>query len=138
MVEETSKIREYIDSERERLGRDFDEIEDRVRTVTDRVRTATDMKTQFNTKTGWFIAAAVTGGFIAARVFRKSETKTPADEGSRVHRRSKHLDHVAQTIDSIFDGLVAVVSHQMSEFVAEAVPGFRERYRASASRGAER
>jgi len=140
VAEETSKIKEHIDAEREQLGRNFDEIEDRVKTATDRVRTATDLKAQFNRKTGWFLAAAVTGGFIAARVFTKSETQPLADEatGTQVHRRSRHLDHVAQTFDNIFEGLVGVVSHKMSEFVAEAVPGFREEYRDFLDRGREK
>lgn len=65
MDEETNKIKQHIDSEREELGRNLDEIGYRV-------RSATDLKAHFNKNTGLILGAAVAGGWLLSMAFRKS------------------------------------------------------------------
>jgi len=125
--EETERIRQYIDSEREQLGRDLDEIEDRV-------KHATDFRAHFNKNTGLFLGAAVAGGFLMSLAFPK-----PSPSGVEPKERamgiappprpvSKHVQRVSETLDNIFEGLVAVASDRLCLFVADAVPGFRAQY----------
>lgn len=134
MDEETSKIKQHIDNEREELGRNLDEIEHRV-------KTATDLKTHFDRNTAWVLGAAVAGGFLLSRVFHKSSAAghsprwdTNANERNtttaipRSPSHPSHLSRLSETLDNIFEGLVGVVSNKLHSFVADAVPGFGEEY----------
>jgi hypothetical protein len=77
--EETSTIKQHIDNEREQLGRNLDEIEYRV-------KKATDLKTHFDRNTGWILGAAVAGGFLLSRVFRKSSAPVGGRESNATER----------------------------------------------------
>jgi len=130
--EETSRIRQHIDAERQQLGRNLDEIEHRV-------KNATEFKTYFNRHTAWILGAAVAGGVLLSRAFpssASSDDETPdwdRNAGERsltapVRSGPSHLGRVSETLDDIFEGLVAVVSDKLHSFVADAIPGFRESY----------
>lgn len=136
MDEETNKIREHIDYEREQLGRDLDEIESRV-------KSATDLKAHFNKNTGLILGAAVAGGFLLSLACRNSSPSssatTPWESNPRERvantsttqfksSASLHLQRVSETLDDIFEGLVGVVTDKVYSFVADAVPGFRAQY----------
>lgn len=136
MDEETNRIKQYIDGEREQLGRNLDEIENRV-------RSATDLKGHFDKHTGLFLGAAVAGGFLLSQAFRES---TPWDSERRLESSSmgagrntvalsmqplsRHLQRFSETLDDIFDGLIGVASDKLQAFVAERVPGFQAKYEA--------
>ena len=132
MDEETNKIKQHIDTEREQLGRNLDEIEHRV-------KSATDLKAHFDKNTGWILGAAVAGGFLLSRAFRNSSTsarsmpvrRTESAPSSTHAAMSKHLSRVTDTVDDIFDGLAGVVADKLRSYVADVVPGFREHYAAS-------
>jgi hypothetical protein len=127
--EETSHIKNHIDTEREQLGRSLDELEYRV-------KDATNLKGYYDRNTVWILGAAVAGGFLLSRTLGKSSDPVDrpirsADEINRnpsVQPRSSHLNRVSETLDNIFAGLVGVVSEKLHTFVADAVPGFREQY----------
>ena len=132
MDEET--IKQHIDDERKQLARNLDEIEYRV-------KKATDFKTYFDRNTGLFLGAAVAGGFLLSRAFRKPHSSRAGsrwepnaaepDSNMAIPRSPRHLSRVAETVDNIFEGLVGVVSDKLHSFVADAVPGFREQYDAA-------
>ena len=131
MDEETKTLKQHIDTEREQLGRNLDEIEYRV-------KKATDLKTHFDRNIGWILGAAVAGGFLLSRVFSKSyesedgrrwePNATERDTNMAIPRSRTHLSRVSETLDDIFEGLVGVVSNKLHSFVADAVPGFEEQY----------
>jgi hypothetical protein len=135
MDEETDKIKQHIDTERQKLGRNLDEIEDRV-------KSATDLKGHFDKHTGVILGAAVAGGFLLSLAFRKSShsdrtrnRESDAASERRVntaapstHRASKHLRRITETIDNILDGLAGVASDKLQSYVANAVPGFQAQY----------
>ncbi len=133
MDEETSKIKHHIDSEREQLSRNLNEIEDRV-------RNATDLRAQFNKNTGWILGAAVAGGFLLSFTLGRSSKTVDSSNKSELRnisagrggqppqRMSAHLHRVSETLDDIVAGLVALASDKLQSFVADAVPGFREQY----------
>jgi hypothetical protein len=132
MDEETNKIRQQIDIERDQLGRNLDEIEDRV-------KSATDLKAHFNKNTGLVLGAAVAGGFLLSLALRKSSRSDRTWNGESDSERersastatpstrpaSRHIRRVTETIDNIFEGLVAVASDKLQSVVANAVPGFQ-------------
>ena len=129
MDEEASTIKRHIDNEREQLGRKLNELEYRV-------KSATDLKTHFNRNTGWILGAAVAGGFLLSRVVSRSPASSETahrweperNTSTTTQRLPTHLGRVSETVDSIFEGLIAVVSDKLQSFVSDAVPGFREQY----------
>jgi hypothetical protein len=136
--EETVQITQHIDAERQQLGRNLDEIEDRV-------KKATDVKHQFNRHTAWILGGAVAGGFLLSRAFRKSPTfdaipGLDIDSAERINPKRKlprswHVERVYETFDNILEGLIGVASAKLSSFVADVVPGFQEQYDAIEGRG---
>jgi len=135
MDEKTNQIRQTIESEREQLGRNLDEIEDRV-------KSATDLRAHFSKNTGVMLGAAVAGGLLLSLAFRKSSnsdssqseesasTSEPRAKTAAQPQRlvSKHLHHFSETFDNILSGLVGVAAAKLQSFVADAVPGFQTQY----------
>ena len=134
MDQETDKIKQHIDTEREQLGRNLDEIEYRV-------KRATDLKGHFDKNTGWILGAAVAGGFLLSLAFGKSSTpRSTSNRESDSQPRSAniadqpknplgaHFHRLSDTVENIVGGLVGVASDKLHSFVADAVPGFREQY----------
>jgi len=133
VAQETDKIKQHIDDEREDLGRKFQEIEYRL-------KDATDLKAHFDRNTGWILGAAAAGGFILGLAFNnssqpaaarnwESESEREVTIPSRAqHSVATHLNRVSETVDDIFAGLVGVFANKLQSFVADAVPGFREQY----------
>jgi hypothetical protein len=131
--EETSYIKDHIDTERKQLGRHLDELEYRV-------KNATDLKGYFDRNTGWILGAAVAGGFLLSLAIRKSSdhvavsgpdrTVSEINRAATARPRLSHLNQVSETLDNIFAGLVGVASEKLHTFVADVVPGFREHYNA--------
>ena len=130
MDEETVRIRQHIDAEREQLGRNLDEIEDRV-------KKATDIRRHFDKHTTWILGGAVAGGFLLSRALRASSSSVPmpapdarAPEriNPRIQPRSRHVERVYETFDNILEGLLDVAAAKLSSFVADVVPGFKEHY----------
>jgi len=138
--EERDQIEQHIAEERESLGRNFDEIENRI-------KDATNLRAHFDRNIGWVLGAAVTGGFLLSLTMAKSsanpKTETmdgktdpqsiPKEQNARIPSYSKrflspHLNRVSETVDDIFTGLVGVFSDKLQSFVADAVPGFQEQY----------
>jgi hypothetical protein len=125
--EETNRIKQHIDAERSELGRNFDEIENRV-------KSATSLKALFDKNTGWILGAAVAGGVLVSLAFGRSRTISHRESEARnanVPRPrylATHLRRVSNTVDDIVDGLVGVAAQKLHSFVADAVPGFREQY----------
>jgi hypothetical protein len=132
VVEETDKIKQHIEKERENLSHNLDEIEYRF-------KDATNLKAHFERNTGLILGAAVAGGFLLslalARPSRSGSTtwqSEPLDRDVTREQRSSfvspHLNRVSETVDDIVAGLVGVFSDKLRSFVAQAVPGFREQY----------
>jgi hypothetical protein len=132
VVEETDKIKQHIEDERESLSHNLDEIEYRF-------KDATDLKAHFDRNTGLILGAAVAGGFLLSmalgRSSRSGSSNRPSaftDRDATIPTRSNlvspHLNRLSETVDNIVGGLVGVFSDKLRSFVADAAPGFREQY----------
>jgi len=129
--EKTDKIKEYIDTERERLGEDLQEIETRV-------KNATDLRRHFDKNTALILGATVAGGFVLSMLINKPSgnrtsgagefASSRADMTRRPISMSSHMHRVSETVDNIFAALVGVAAAKLSSFVGDAVPGFQEQY----------
>jgi hypothetical protein len=137
VVQETDKIKDHIDAQRGRLERDLHEIEHRV-------TKAVDWREWFDRNPGTVLGAAAAGGFALSLLLRRSRHGSDVnryaelDAGTSatgirrtrsVSRSSSQLNRMADTLDNTVAALVGVASRKIRDFVADAVPNFREEYR---------
>ncbi len=135
MVQETDQIKNHIDRQRGKLERDLREIEDRV-------TRAVDWREQFNRNPLAIIGTAAAGGFVLSLLLRRSsdvsKIKRSADidpaptnryQPKSMSKTSSHLNRMADTLDDTVAALLGVASRKIRDFVADAVPNFREEYR---------
>lgn len=157
MDEKPDQIINDIDSQRERLGANLNELESRV-------RSATDWKTQFDRHPLMFLGAAVGGGMLLSGVlgssgssgrsysggysgsssgypgssagtsYRSSGSDSSSNASSGYGLTSEHAAtdfqrrRAAQAIDSIRGALIAYAANRAKEFLNELLPGFEQHY----------
>jgi len=136
VVQETDKIKDYIDAKRGSLERDLHEIEQRV-------RKAADWREWFDRKPLAVLGAATAGGFMLSLLMRRSPSssrmslhESASETGSTQARQSKlpsktslQMSRVAETFDNAVAALLGVASHKVRDFIADVIPNFREEYR---------
>jgi hypothetical protein len=136
MGQRTDQIENQIESKREDLKSNLQELETRV-------KTATDWRHYFAEHTGTMIAAAFGGGVLLAtmvggRSNRASQNQAGgSSEPARPWTRgTKH--EVLENVDSIKSALVGAAATKFKGILAEIVPGFTEHLaKAEADRGRE-
>ena len=135
MVQETDKIKDYIDAKRGSLERDLHEIEQRV-------RKAVDWREWFDRKPLAVLGAATAGGFVLSLLMRRSPSssrslhESASETGSTQARQSKlpsktsfQMSRVGETFDNAVAAMLGVASHKIRDFISDAIPNFREEYR---------
>ena len=136
MGERTDEIADQIESRREDLKSNLQELETRV-------KTATDWRHYFAEHTGTMVAAAFGGGVLLAamvggRPGRGSQVQADSSTEPRRawDRGTKH--EVLENLDSIKSALVGTAATRFKDILGEMVPGFREHLaKAEADRGRE-
>jgi hypothetical protein len=107
------------------------------------VKRATDLKGWFDRNPGAIMGAAAAGGFALAMIVGRSVERAPSTaktsgflrESYQPTNTSSQMHQIGDTLDKTFAALIGVVSHKFRDFVADAVPGFREQYREVEQRG---
>ena len=136
MGQTTDQIENQIESKREDLKSNLQELETRV-------KTATDWRHYFAEHTGTMIAAAFGGGVLLATMVSGRSKRAPlsqavgSSEPSRPWERgTKH--EVVENLDSIKSALVGAAATKFKGILGEIVPGFTEHLaKAEADRGRE-
>jgi len=128
MVQETRRIMEHIENERERLGENLDEIESRF-------KDATDPRAWFDKNPAMILGAAAAGGILLGYLAasRSSHEARPVGFSSvepehRVHRESKHLTSMRKTLDTTVAALVGLGAQKVQDFISDALPGYQQQY----------
>jgi hypothetical protein len=144
VAEKAGEIMNHINIEREQLGRDFDEIEGRV-------KQATDIRGCFNRNKGIVLGSAVAGGILLTLALRKRRTSPIVEDADNIAEAaamegngqlysrqskaspaprmvSKHMGRVTDTVDAIIDAFIGVACGKVVEFIADSVPSFQEEY----------
>jgi hypothetical protein len=124
MGQTVNEIEDHIETSREDLRSNLEELRQKV-------RTAVDWRERFRSNPGAVLAVAFGGGFILAKVIGGSRSDRSGASGSR---RSAALSgavedrkgQVLRAWDDIQSALVGVVASKVSHTLAEVVPGFKE------------
>jgi hypothetical protein len=128
--EGTNKVERHLETEREELGRNLDEMEARVKDMT-------DPRIYFDKHTFWILGAAAAAGFLLSVAVGKATANNTKESlpgrdqrdgaGSPMFGPTR-ANRFAETVETIFDGLVGVASGKLDSFIENAVPGFQKQY----------
>jgi hypothetical protein len=124
MGQRTDQIENQIETKREDLKSNLEELQTRV-------KTATDWRHYFAEHTGTMITAAFGGGvLLATMVGGRSNRASLSQAGGSSEparpwvRGTKH--EVLENVDSIKSALVGAAATRFKDILGEVVPGFRE------------
>jgi hypothetical protein len=127
MAQETRRIMDHIESEREQLGENLDEIESRI-------KDAADPKAWFNKRPAMILGAAAAAGLGLGLLVssRSSGYPRPARfsgaEPEREHHESKHLNNIKKTLDTTLTALVGLGAQKFQDFISNTLPGYQQQY----------
>jgi hypothetical protein len=96
-------------------------------------------KVYFDKQPGWILGAAVAGGFLLSLAIRKASVADNTSGQPQPGRERNagvdpprfgavQLRRIAETIETVVDGLVDVATDKLQSFIADAVPGFQKQY----------
>ena len=133
MDERSDQIIEQMESQRQQLGANLNELEDRVR------RTA-DWRTHFDNNPLLMLAGALGGGILLGAMVSGSRSRSSSSSytssrhftgssgtGSGVNTNTAtyvQRQRTSETIDNIKAGLIAFATAKAKEFLNQALPGF--------------
>jgi len=138
MVQETRRIMEHIETEREQLGENLDEIESRI-------KDATDPRAWFEQNPLLILGTAVAGGLVLGLLMTSKSSEETFSSGfsqplpvpERHHAsESKHLRTIKDTLDTTVAALVGLGARKFSDFISDTLPGFQEQYDVASQRQA--
>lgn len=124
MGQTTDQIETQIESKREDLRTNLEELQTRV-------KTATDWRHYFAEHTGTMIAAAFGGGALLATMVGGRSNRTPPSpdssdaEPARPRSRGTRRE-VLENVNSIKSALVGAAATRLKGILGEMVPGFTE------------
>ena len=124
MGETTNQIEANIESARDNLGSNLNELERKVKSVT-------DWKQHFQTKPMTMLGVAFGGGILLATMMggRRSRRTERRLSASDPHAGTEYQKHKAmEAWDNIKGALIGVAATRFKDFVGEVVPGFHEQF----------
>jgi hypothetical protein len=130
MGQTTHQIEAHIDSARENLGSNLNELERKVKSVT-------DWKQHFQTSPMTMLGLAFGGGILLATALggrnrrgRGARDFSREATGPQPHSGTDHQKFKAlETWDNIKGALIGVAATRFKDFVGEVIPGFEEQFR---------
>jgi len=141
MVQETRRIIEHIETEREQLGENLEEIESRI-------KDAADPRAWYERNPGLILGAAAASGLVMG-LLCTSRSSDFADSAEMVdpagfsesrptsERRlseSRHVKTIKNTLDTTLAALVGLGARKFQDFVSNNLPGFQEQYTVASQR----
>jgi len=139
MVQETSRIMEHIEIEREQLGENLEEMESRL-------KDATDPRAWFQKNPGLILGAAAAGGLVLGLLCTSRSSEEVADYTGfsepqpmpvKHASESRHMKTIKNTLDTTIAALVGLGARKFQDFVSDSLPGFQEQYNVASQRQAE-
>lgn len=118
MAQESIKIKEHIEAEREKLGHDIQEIELRI-------KDAVDWRTWYEKNTALLLGAAFAGGLLLSQFGgRDSSPPRPVEAPVKPRQPSR----VGEIMDLTASALIGVGANLLQDFLADKIPSFRDHY----------
>jgi len=135
MADQTDQLQQHIESKRNELGHNIDELEKKV-------KKAADWHTYFEEYPMTAIGVAFGGGILLAMLVgdrsRRSYRPTDEDrawEASELRRpiRDQRVlgetrEKFSETIDTVKGALIGLATSKVRDMLSDAMPGFREQY----------
>ena len=139
MVQETRRIIEHIETEREQLGENLEEIESRI-------KDAADPRAWYERNPGLILGAAAAGGLVLGLLVTSRSSDEEANPVDFSEPRAlaeklpasenRHLKTIKNTLDTTIAALVGLGARKFQDFVSDTLPGFQEQYNAASQRQA--
>lgn len=131
MVQETRKIAEHIEMEREKLGENIEEFESRI-------KGATNPRNWFDNNPALFLGAAAAGGVLLGILATPSKNKVLQTGWEDVEPQpvaavkpqtpSKHMNALREVVDLTLGALIGLGTRKFQDLVSQTLPGFREQF----------
>jgi hypothetical protein len=136
---------EHIETEREQLGENLEEIESRFQDAKERIKDAADPRAWFEQKPALCLGVAAASGLIIGLLVTSrssSELVDFADYAEPQPRQdkrygvseSRHFKTIKNTLDTTIAALVGLGARKFQDFVSDSLPGFQEQYTAASQR----
>ena len=132
MAQEEDRLKANIEAAEEGLKDNFEEIQDRV-------KTALDWRVWYKNNTAVALGSVAAGGLLLSLMiprkhsveskFRSMDEAYSQDEpNGRPSTNSKSGSRLHKALDTTVAAVVGVASDQFRDFMARALPGFKEHY----------
>jgi hypothetical protein len=124
MAEETRQLTEHIEMERDKLGRNFEEVESHI-------KTATDPKAWFDSNPALYLGAAAAGGVVLGLLLTPPKNKGFEDVEPVYATGSTprpHLNAVREVVDITLGALIGMGTRKVQDLISQVLPGFQEQY----------
>jgi hypothetical protein len=126
MGETANQIESHIETTRQNLGSNIQELEEKVKSVT-------DWRHQVQTRPMTMLGVAFGGGVLLASMLgngkRRKSFSAPGDTSYSAHVGTNRQEHKAlETWENIKGALIGVAATRFKDFVAELVPDFNEQF----------
>jgi len=141
MDESSDQIIEQIETQRNRLGANLNELETRVRRTT-------DWRLQFDRHPMLMLGAAVGGGMLIGAMVTSARSRSTADYSEPRRQPNRHAltttksslqrERTSETLDQIKAALLAFATAKVKDFMGQALPGFESYLREAESRVSSR
>ena len=120
MGQTIQQVEAHIDTTRERLGSNVEELERKIDAMT-------DWRQHFQVRPFTFLGVALAGGVMLAVSLRGRSARRQDFASSEPHvGTAVQKYHALRTWDNITGALIGVAAARVKDYVGELIPGFRE------------
>jgi hypothetical protein len=141
MDESSDQIIEQIETQRNRLGANLNELETRVRQTT-------DWRLQFDRHPMLMLGAAMGGGMLLGAMVSGARSRSTERDAEPRHQPSRQAvantrasiqrERASETVDQIKAALLAFATAKVKDFMGHALPGFDNYLREAEPRASSR
>ena len=121
MADEPDEIKSHIDSTRLELGGNLHELEHRMKEVV-------DWRTYVSKRPFTMVATAFLAGMAASALIGRSSAPIQDSSMRLPFRNQAFRNRAAEAWDNIANAMIGLAVNEVTTFLGDAMPGFREQY----------
>jgi hypothetical protein len=134
MANTANQIETHIERQRETLGSNIHELEQKVKSVT-------DWKHYFHNNPMTMIGVAFGGGVLLAKMLgnnnRHASFSAKTEYSSQSPGLERQKNKASETVDNIKAALIGLATTRVKQYIGEIVPGFDEQFQRTQSERAK-